>query len=174
MFLAGDVGGTKTLLGFFTPQDDRPSVVEIGEFVTLDYDGLEAIIREFLKAQNINPRQIEAASFGVAGAVTDGVARLSNVPWLVDTSVLAERTGIQQCLLLNDLEALGYAIPILEPDELAVLQQGVASANGTRPSSPREPAWARRCCTTSTADSCRPHRRAGTPTSRRIRRASCE
>lgn len=130
MFLAGDVGGTKTLLGFFTPQDDRPSVVEIGEFVTLDYDGLEAIIREFLKAQNINPRQIEAASFGVAGAVTDGVARLSNVPWLVDTSVLAERTGIQQCLLLNDLEALGYAIPVLEPDELAVLQQGVASANG--------------------------------------------
>ena len=51
-------------------------MVEIGEFVTLDYDGLEAIIREFLKAQNINPRQVEAACFGVAGAVTDGVARL--------------------------------------------------------------------------------------------------
>src|SRR6478672_3967902 len=130
MFLAGDVGGTKTLLGFFTPQADRPSVVEIGEFVTLDYDGLEAIIREFLKAQNINPRQVDTACFGVAGAVTDGVARLSNVPWLIDTGALAERTGIQQCLLLNDLEALGYAIPVLEPDELAVLQQGVASANG--------------------------------------------
>ena len=43
MFLAGDIGGTKTLLGLFTPADERPTVVEVGEFVTLDYDGLEAI-----------------------------------------------------------------------------------------------------------------------------------
>jgi glucokinase len=130
MFLAGDVGGTKTLLGFFTPKADRPAAVEVGEFVTLEYAGLEAIIREFLKAQNINPRQIEAACFGVAGAVTGDVARLSNVPWLVDVRAVAERSGIERCALLNDLEALGYAIPVLEPDELAVLQQGVSSAEG--------------------------------------------
>jgi glucokinase len=130
MFLAGDVGGTKTLLGFFTAKNDRPAAVEVGEFVTLDYDGLEPIIHEFLEAQNINPRKIEAASFGVAGAVTDDVARLSNVPWLVDVGALSERTRIGRCFLLNDLEALGYAIPVLEPDEFAVLQQGVASANG--------------------------------------------
>ena len=105
--------------------------------------------------------------------MTDGVARLSNVPWLVDTSVLAERTGIQQCLLLNDLEALGYAIPVLEPDELAVLQQGVASANGNA---------AVIAAATGLGEAMLhnvdgrfvPHRRAGTPTSRRIRRASCE
>ena len=88
------------------------------------------MIREFLKAQNIDPRQIEAACFGVAGAVTDRsrgsrTCRGSSTPARV-----AERTGLQRCLLLNDLEALGYAIPVLEPDELAVLQQGVASANG--------------------------------------------
>jgi glucokinase len=130
MFLAGDIGGTKTLLGLFTQNGDRPSAVEVGEFVTLDYDGLEAIIREFLKAQTINPRQIEAGCFGVAGAVTNGVARLSNVPWLVDIRTVSERTGLEPCVLVNDLEALGYAIPVLEPDEFAVLQQGVATADG--------------------------------------------
>ena len=36
MILAGDVGGTKTLLGLFTPETGRPSPVEVGEFVTLD------------------------------------------------------------------------------------------------------------------------------------------
>jgi glucokinase len=130
MLLAGDIGGTKTLLGLFSPAPERPTVVEVGEFVTLDYDGLEAIVREFLRAQNVSPRQIETACFGVAGAVTDDVARLTNVPWLVDIRAVSERSGLQRCLLLNDLEALGYAIPVLEPDELAVLQQGVALADG--------------------------------------------
>lgn len=131
MFLAGDIGGTKTLLGLFAAGgQERPAPIEVGEFVTLDYDGLEAIVREFLRAQNVSPRQIEAACFGVAGAVTDDVARLSNVPWLVDVRTVAERTGLARCVLLNDLEALGYAIPVLERDELAVLQQGVAVADG--------------------------------------------
>jgi glucokinase len=130
MYLAGDIGGTKTLLGLFARKPERPSTIEIGEFVTLDYEGIESIVAEFLRAQNVNPRQIDTACFGVAGAIKDKVARLTNVPWLVDVEDVEERTGIGQCLLLNDLQALGYAIPVLEPDELAVLQQGIASADG--------------------------------------------
>jgi glucokinase len=48
MLLAGDIGGTKTLLGLFAAAPERPTPVEIGEFITLDYDGLEPMIREFL------------------------------------------------------------------------------------------------------------------------------
>ena len=130
MLLAGDIGGTKTLLGLFTPAVERPTVVEVGEFVTLEYDGLEAMVREFLRAQNISTSQIDVASFGVAGAVTDNVARLTNVPWLVDIRAVAERSGLRRCLLVNDLAALGCAIPVLEPSELEVLQQGVTGADG--------------------------------------------
>jgi glucokinase len=130
MYLAGDIGGTKTLLGLFADKPERPSTIEIGEFVTLEYDGIETIVGEFLRAQNVNPRQVRTACFGVAGAIKDRVARLTNVPWLVDVERVEARTGIAQCLLLNDLQALGYAVPVLEPDELAVLQQGIASAEG--------------------------------------------
>ena len=35
MLLAGDVGGTKTLLGLFNAGPDRPTPIEVGEFVTL-------------------------------------------------------------------------------------------------------------------------------------------
>src|SRR3954466_15358511 len=86
MLLAADVGGTKTLLGLFKPAPERPASVEVGEFVTLDYDSLVPMIREFLKAEGVDPRAIVAATFGVAGAVTDQVARLTNVPWLVDAA----------------------------------------------------------------------------------------
>ena len=91
MLLAGDIGGTKTLLGLFTPKPDRPAAIDVGEFVTLDYDGLEPMIEAFLESRGVEPRHIEAATFGAAGAVTDEVARMTNVPWLVDAASVAER-----------------------------------------------------------------------------------
>jgi len=130
MLLAGDVGGTKTLLGLFSNDDERPSPIEIGEFVTLDYDGLEPMIREFLSAWKVDPRTLAAASIGVAGAVTEQVARLTNVPWVVDGDAIANALGLRRSVVINDLEALGYAVPRLEPSELAVLQQGISIPGG--------------------------------------------
>jgi glucokinase len=130
MLLAGDIGGTKTLLGLFSAAPERPAPVEVGEFVTLDYDALEPMIREFLKARGVDARHIESACFGVAGAVNEQVARLTNVPWLVDRDRVAEDVGLKRCLVLNDLEALASAIPVLEGDELAVLQHGVPMPGG--------------------------------------------
>lgn len=130
MLLAGDVGGTKTLLGFFMPDGERPATVEIGEFATLEYDGLDAIVREFLRVRSVEPRAIDVACFGVAGAITDQVARLTNVPWLVDGEQLKATLGFHRSVIVNDLEALAYGVTVLEPDELEVLQQGVAFAGG--------------------------------------------
>jgi glucokinase len=130
MLLAADVGGTKTLLGLFARAPERPTRIEVGEFVTLDYDDVVPMIREFLKANGLEARAIEAATFGVAGAVTDQVARLTNVPWLVDGAAIREGAGLRHVHILNDLEAMAYSVAVLEPSELAVLQQGVAQPAG--------------------------------------------
>jgi glucokinase len=130
MLLASDIGGTKTLLGLFSSDPDRPSPIEVGEFSTLDYDGLEPMVREFLSVWKVDPRTITATCIGVAGAVTDQVARLTNVPWLVDAEAVATTLGLKHVEVINDLEALAYAVPVLEPTELAVLQQGIALPGG--------------------------------------------
>ena len=130
MLLAADVGGTKTLLGLFAQAPDRPKSIEVGEFTTLDYDSVVPMIREFLKASGIDARAIAATTFGVAGAVTDQIARLTNVPWVVDAAVIAEAAGLQKVYILNDLEAMAYSVAVLEPRELKVLQHGVAQAGG--------------------------------------------
>ncbi|OFW05111.1 MAG: glucokinase [Acidobacteria bacterium RIFCSPLOWO2_02_FULL_67_36] len=130
MLLAGDIGGTKTLLGLFSAAPERPTPVEIGEFITLDYDGLEPMIREFLRARLVEPRRIEAACFGVAGAVTEQVARLTNVPWRVEGAALAEAFAFRRTRVLNDLEALAYGVTVLQPGEIAVLQRGVPVPGG--------------------------------------------
>jgi glucokinase len=130
MLLAGDVGGTKTLLGLFMSKPDRPSAIDVGEFVTLDHSGLEPMIESFLQSRQVEARHIKAASFGVAGAVTDEIARLTNVPWQVDCASVAERLGFKRTHVLNDLQALAYGVTVLEPDELSMLQRGVPHPKG--------------------------------------------
>lgn len=130
MLLAGDIGGTKTLLGVFSTTSERPAAIEIGEFVTCDYGGLEPMVREFLKAQNLAPARIDAACFGVAGAVTEQVARLTNVPWVVDASFIKETLGFRRVRVINDLVALAHGVSVLEGDELATLQHGIPLPGG--------------------------------------------
>jgi len=130
MLLAGDIGGTKTRLGLFKAADDRPEALQAREFATLSFKSLGDIIETFLKSATVHPSDIEAATFGVAGPVTNQVARLTNVPWPVDGPALADRIGLARVELVNDLAAMAYAVPVLEPHELAVLQDGIATPEG--------------------------------------------
>jgi glucokinase len=123
MLLAGDIGGSKVLLGLFAPAPGRPERVEVRSFLTREYPSLEAVIDEFLGTHG-GASAVRAASFGVAGPIVEQAARLTNVPWLVDAVSVRARFGIPRVRLLNDLEAMAWSIPVLRPDELAVIQEG--------------------------------------------------
>jgi len=128
MLLAADVGGTKTLVGLFEPEGDRPRPRVVREFATLDFDSMSDLVETFL--EETGRPAIEAACAGIAGPVTGSVARLTNAPWVVDAAAVAERLGDCPVRLCNDLEATAFAVPVLEPDELLTLQEGVASPDG--------------------------------------------
>jgi glucokinase len=142
VLLAGDVGGTKTLVGLFEASSTgaRPRAVLVREFATLDFDTFEDIIDEFLglsdraaaaqAARRVAEPRIAAMCVGVAGPVNGLVARLTNVPWIVDLALVAPRIGRAKLKLLNDLEAMAHAVAHLEPDEIAVLQEGIAQPRG--------------------------------------------
>lgn len=129
MLLAGDIGGTKTLLGLFEPAEDRPRSMVVREYTTLEFDGLDELVQVFLDDTGAES-QLHGLCLGVAGPVTGLVARLTNVPWLADASVFADRWPDCPVRLLNDLEAMAHAVPVLEPEELAVLQTGVPVPTG--------------------------------------------
>jgi glucokinase len=130
MLLASDLGGTKTLVGLFKRTEGRPELLDTREFPTLDFPGLSAIIVSFLQATGTRPNEIEAACLGVAGPIIKQVVRLSNVPWRVDGQEVIETTGIPRLWLLNDVEAMAYAVSALAADELHTLQEGVFNADG--------------------------------------------
>ena len=130
MLLAGDVGGTKTFLGLFSRAAARPNAVEIRSYRTLDFPDLGAISLQFLRDTSKRASEIEAASFGVAGPITGRRAQLTNVPWVVDLDTLRGEVPIPRAYLLNDLEALAWSVPVLEPDEINVLHAGDEDPGG--------------------------------------------
>ena len=130
MLLAGDVGGTKTLLGLFAKAPHRPTPVAVESFPTVEYEGLVPMIREFLRHQPAGEPSVEAACFGVAGPVLDDVAELTNVSWTVDGKAVALEFGLARVRLLNDLVSIAHSVSVLHPEELHVLQAGSPNLRG--------------------------------------------
>ena len=66
----------------------------------------------------------------MAGAVTDEVARLTNVPWTGRLRIgrAAAGSGARTCI--NDLEALAFGVTVLDEHELKMLQRGVPHPKG--------------------------------------------
>jgi glucokinase len=123
MFLAGDIGGTKTNLALYVYEEDGERLVSTrnASYPSKNHGTLAEIIRNFLADDTGKIRQ---ACFGVAGPVKGGVVQVTNLPWVVDAAALQTELGIQQISLLNDLEANAYGINTLLPGELLSLNPG--------------------------------------------------
>src|SRR5262245_45853860 len=127
--LAGDVGGTKTRLGLFTRGGSRPELVHMEELSTADVVRTPAAMRRFVDERR-GTSEIVAGCFGVAGPVIGETAELTNVTWRIEAASLAHLLEIPRVALVNDLQALAFAVPLLEPSELHELQRGIAVEGG--------------------------------------------
>ncbi|MCA9959435.1 MAG: glucokinase [Anaerolineales bacterium] len=127
MILAGDIGGTKTVLALFANDGDVQRPLRQTTFPSNKYSSLENIIAEFLAGESEMP---VAASFGVAGPVVNGRAAITNLPWVIDAQIISDTFHIPRVHLLNDLEAIATAVPHLAGDELVTLNSGVPNPTG--------------------------------------------
>ena len=117
MLLIGDIGGTKTNLAIFTT-DGSLQLQRQTIYKSADYASLEAIVQEFLAN---SPNDISKAVFGVAGPVVNGESHITNLPWHITESGLKDVLDTPLVKLLNDLEAIAYAVPHLSDQDLELL-----------------------------------------------------
>ena len=120
-FLAGDLGGTKTLLALCEITADGHQVLAEKRFASHAYDNLAPMLEEFLAPLTMVP---EVAAFGVAGPVLGDQAKLTNLGWNVNRHLLAERFRFREVALLNDLVAVAHAVPALTAAQLFPLNAG--------------------------------------------------
>ena len=135
MILAGDVGGTKVDLALCKFDNGQLLTVHDHKYHARDFPGLVQIVEAFLVEcrQTLGqPVDVLAACFGVPGPVRHGRLKLTNLPWVLDSDQLKVNLKIEHVFLINDLEANGYGIAELTPDQILVLSQGDPAAEGNR------------------------------------------
>ncbi len=127
LILAGDVGGTKTFLALVDLEHGARHPVVEERFKSSEFSSLAEIVRTFVADSPYKPL---AATIGVAGPVHENRVEVTNLPWEVNAAKLCEALGDVPVRLLNDLEAIAYAIPYLEQEDLVVLKPGLPDEHG--------------------------------------------
>jgi glucokinase len=127
MLIAGDVGGTKTLLAVYVPESGARKPLARAEFHSADFHSLDDVVRAFIGQIKL---PVESACFDVAGPVIGGRAHLTNLPWVLDEGMMQQALGLKRVTLLNDLRAVAYAVPHLLPDDVHIINAGRADPHG--------------------------------------------
>ncbi|MER2599319.1 MAG: glucokinase [Caldilineales bacterium] len=121
MLLAGDIGGTKTHLAIFSPDHGAHTPLAERIYPSAQYANLETIVQAFMSETD---HSVTRAVFGVAGPVINNEATITNLPWVIRTARLQDILHIKDVTLLNDLQAIAYAVPFLQHDDLHTLNDG--------------------------------------------------
>ncbi|MDH5799128.1 MAG: glucokinase [Paracoccaceae bacterium] len=111
--LVADVGGTNTRVALA----DGTEILEgtVRKYPNADYPGLETILRHYANEQRA---EVHSACAAIAGPVHEGVGEMTNLDWTFDLNALARATGAQHTAILNDLQAQGYALGDIKPENL--------------------------------------------------------
>lgn len=127
--LLADVGGTNARLAL--ARDGVLDPASITRYRGDDFASFDDVVRTYLAA--LNESGVEAVCVDVAGPVSCGKAELTNRDWSFSTDRLKTLTGADQALIINDLTALGYAVPGLgDGARLLRAASGAKVSNGQR------------------------------------------
>jgi glucokinase len=117
--LLGDIGGTTARFAVLTGDTLGP----IEHLPVAQYRSMIDVIHGFLgRGQDRN--RISAAVLGVAAPVEGGRSVLVNSQWVVDAAELRAAFGFKSIHLINDFEAIAYALPCLSGRDVRPLAGG--------------------------------------------------
>lgn len=113
VIVAGDIGGTKTLLRAL----DGGRTIHEQRYESGAWSSFDEMLADFRRGV---PGAIDAACFAVAGPVWAGRAEITNLDWVIDTRTL----GIERVSLINDFHAVALGVPLLGEADLLSLNVG--------------------------------------------------
>jgi len=129
--LAGDIGGTKTLLALYSLEQGELRQRRSERYSSAAWTEFSALVNHFLAQGPADEPHPGSACFAVAGPVRGGRVQLTNLPWLLEEGALAQTCGLARVELVNDFAVLIYGLPHLSDTQQAPLRP--------RPGDPQAP-----------------------------------
>lgn len=128
MILAGDAGGTKTILALYSVDQENPVCVKKQTFQSQKYAFFEQFLTEFVADLPVGA--IDAVCIGVAGPCVGGECNATNLPWRLKSTAIAELVGTSKVCLLNDLEATAWGLLVLPESDFVELNPNALYKSG--------------------------------------------
>lgn len=119
--IAGDVGGTKTVLALYSVRKNKMIELQKEYYDSKRFKTFGAAVKNFLRATDVP--KVSSACFGIAGPVIKNKVKTTNLPWTIDGGKLSKETGIRNIALINDFKAVSLGIPLLRPRDLGRLNK---------------------------------------------------
>jgi glucokinase len=120
--LAGDIGGTKTILRL-VETGATYQVLHEQQYPSSAFPDLTSMVRQFLAGASVDAQPV-VACFAIAGPVVHQTSKLTNLGWHLEADRLATDLEMQQVSLINDFAAVGYGVLGLTPEDVHTLQAG--------------------------------------------------
>jgi glucokinase len=117
--LLGDIGGTNARFALFESGELTP----IESVLVADYPRVSTVLARFLEMHRDNGR-ISGAMLAVAGPVEADRCVLTNSPWIIDAAELRSAFGFNNVQVINDFEAVAWALQNLEASDLFAIGGG--------------------------------------------------
>ncbi len=132
IILAGDIGGTNTRLVIAEREQSNLTILAEKNYASNLYTSFEEVVSLFIADANFND-EIDAACFAIAGPVTSGQSKITNLPWLISEKQLEDRFKLPRVKLINDFMAVALGISWLKDNDIQVIQQGSVLNNKSQP-----------------------------------------
>jgi len=130
--LSADVGGTKTLLQLSQLCNGKLDIIKSEKIPSGNFSTFTQLLQHFLNDFEV----VDSACFAVAGPVKHyerySESKITNLPWLINSAEIESQLQIKKVALINDFEAIGYAIEHLPEEDFLTIQQGTPQKNGIK------------------------------------------
>lgn len=133
-FLCADIGGTNSNLSIVDFNAKKPKIKLLERYSTRKKSNINGLIEEFLKKADEKGFSPKKACFAIAGPIDheQKKARLTNVSMSIDAEKIRQKFKLKRVILINDFEAISYAVNVLEKDDCRQVQKGKALQKKTK------------------------------------------
>jgi glucokinase len=124
--LLADIGGSKSRFALANAAGRPERILVIENDTVAD---LEAAVARYLDETGARPR---AATLAVAGPIDGEEVALTNRTWRFRRREFAKRFGLSELRVINDFEAIAYALPCLGAADTRLLGKPTARRDGVK------------------------------------------
>jgi glucokinase len=122
MIIAADIGGTS---GRFVMdaggQSEDLDTTLTAKYVSRDWPNFDAMYSQFLVDHQLSNLQVDLLLLALPGIIHGQHARLTNLPWSLDSKQICAEHPVSKVTFINDFQAAACGVATLKPDDVVRL-----------------------------------------------------